>query len=223
MKLAIYDFDGTYMKSQVLRLIFKFWKEQGLNMKKYKKVWRTIMWRYLLHKYNLFGWNKRSFRANAMALTVELFKSVDRDILDKFLNDLYIHLQEYVNQDMKKQLQKDKEEGFYTILLSGNFDIILAPFLNEGFDEVIGSEVLVNGELVSPSEVEIIIHDIKAVKIKEKFPEADYKNSKAYADSDYDLPILEIVGIPIVVNPDETLLNIAKERHYKIFEKEKTI
>jgi phosphoserine phosphatase len=218
MKLAIYDFDGTYMKNQVLPLIFKFWKEQGLNITIYRKLWRKIVWRYFLHKYNLFGWNKQTFRVNAMSLTADLFRSVDKEVLDKFLSDLYNHLKQYINLELKKQLQKDKEEGFYTVLLSGNFDIILEPFLNEGFDEVIGSTVLKNGKVIPSNEVEIIIHDIKANKMKEKFPQADYKNSIAYADSYYDLPILEIVGNPIVVNPDEELLALAKERLYKIFE-----
>ena len=217
MKLAIYDFDGTYMKTQVLPIIFEFWKEQGLNKIKRRKIWRIIMWRYFLHKFNLFGWNKQTFRANAMALTADLFRSVERSDLDRFLADLYHHLQKHICQELKKQLEKDKEEGFYTILLSGNFDIILNSFLQEGFDEVIGSSVLKHGEIIPSKEVKIIIHDIKAKTIKDKFPKADYTVSKAYADSYYDLPILEIVGNPIVVNPDEKLLMLANKRKYKIF------
>jgi phosphoserine phosphatase len=217
MKLAVYDFDGTYMKTQVLPHVFRFWKEKELNMKQFRRIWRKIMWRYFLHKFNLCGWNKRTFRANAMALTADLFRTVDRNALDKFLEELYIHLKTYINQDLKKQLEQDKADGFYTILLSGNFDIILNPFLIEGFDEVIGSSVLENGEVIPSNKVKIIIHDIKAKTIKDKFPEADYENSKAYADSYYDLPILEIVGNPIVVNPDEKLLVLAKERQYKVF------
>ncbi len=217
MKLAIYDFDGTYIRSQGLRLIFKFWKTQGLNMLMYRKVWRRILRRYFFSKLNLFGWSKKKFNANAMSLTADLFRTVDKSVLDKFLADLYLHLQNYINPAIKKQFLKDKEEGFYTILLSGNFDIILEPFLNEGFDEVIGSPVLKDGQVIPSTDVEIIIHDIKAKTIKAKFPKVDYKNSKAYADSFYDLPILEIVGNPIVVNPDEELRTVALERKYKIF------
>lgn len=217
MKLAVYDFDGTYMETQVLPFVFKFWKEKGLNMRLFKQIWRKIMWRYFLHKFNVCGWNKQTFRANAMALTADLFRSIEKRILDNFLEELYIHLKTSINQDLKKQLSIDKAAGFYTILLSGNFDIILNPFLNEGFDEVIGSSVLSNGKVIPSDEVKIIIHDIKAKTIKEKFPSADFKNSLAYADSYYDLPILELVGNPIVVNPDKKLLALAKERLYKIF------
>lgn len=218
MKLAIYDFDGTYMKTQVLPHVFKFWKQEGLNMSVYRKLWRKIIWRYLLHKYNLFGWNKQSFRVNAMSLTADLFRSVDKSVLDKYLINLYNHLKQYINPKLKKQLLQDKKDGYYTVLLSGNFDIILEPFLEEGFDEVIGSSVLKDGEVIPSQEVKIIIHDGKANIMKEQFPKADFKNSIAYADSNYDLPILEIVGKAIVVNPDAKLKALAIERKYKIFE-----
>ncbi|MCK5731776.1 MAG: haloacid dehalogenase-like hydrolase [Tenericutes bacterium] len=217
MKLAIYDFDGTFMKTQVLPHIYKFWKIRKLNMKSYRKVYGKITRRYIYHKFNLFGWNKQTFRANAMALTADLFRSVNRVVLDAFLLDLYQYLIPYINNKIKKQLEKDKSEGFYTILLSGNFNIILEPFINEGFDEVIGSNVLLDNTILPPEKVEIIIHNLKQSIIREKYPDVDFLNSKAYADSYYDLPILELVGNPIVVNPDDVLLSIAEERDYKIF------
>ncbi|MCK4552413.1 MAG: haloacid dehalogenase-like hydrolase [Tenericutes bacterium] len=217
MKLAIYDFDGTFMKIQVLPHIYKFWKISKLNMKSYRKIYGRIIRRYIYHKFNLFGWNKQTFRANAMALTADLFKSVDRSVLDDFLLNLYQYLKPYINKKIKKQLELDKSEGFYSILLSGNFNIILNPFISEGFDEVIGSDVLINNKILPSEKVEIIIHDIKQKIIRERYPDADFLNSKAYADSYYDLPILELVGNPIAVNPDNALLSIAKERNYKIF------
>jgi len=218
MKLAIYDFDGTYMKNEILRKVYKFWKLKGLNKRMYRKIWHTIIFRNIFYKLRLFGWTKAKFRANAMALTADLFRSVDRHVLDKFLIDLYHYLLPYVNLTMKNQLQKDKEEGFYTILLSGNFNIILEPFLKEGFDEVIGSNVLKDKKIVSSNQVEIIIHDLKAKTIIDKFPKADYGNSKAYADSYYDLPILEIVGYPIAFNPDDELREIAQKQKYRIMD-----
>jgi phosphoserine phosphatase len=216
MKLAIYDFDGTYMKSEILRKAYKFWKEEKLNPKTYRKIWHKILRRNLFYKLGLFGWTKPSFRANAMALTADLFKSVDKEVCDKFLEDLYIHLQPFVNKSIKEQLLKDKEEGYYTILLSGNFDIILKPYIHEGFDEVIGSIAEKEGKLLSSDEINIIIHDLKAKTIKDKFPNADYQNSKAYADSYYDLPILELVGNPIAVNPDKELSVIAQNNNFNI-------
>lgn len=217
MKLAIYDFDGTYLKSESLRTVYSFWKEQGLVNKQYKKTWRTIQRRYIYNRLHLFGWSKPRFRANAMALTADLFRSVEKDVLDDFIIKLYNHFQSSINSQMKKQLKEDIKAGFYTVLLSGNFNILIEPFINEGFNEVIGTNVLKNNEIIEAKDVEIIISDIKAQVIRSKFPNADYENSKAYTDSYYDLPILELVGNPICVNPDVELTEIAKARKYEIF------
>ncbi|MFJ5769666.1 HAD family hydrolase [Psychrobacillus sp. NPDC093180] len=44
----------------------------------------------------------------------------------------------------------------------------------------------------------------------------DWENSYAYGDSFSDLPVLELVGNPIAVKPEEKLLNVAKERGWEI-------
>jgi phosphoserine phosphatase len=44
----------------------------------------------------------------------------------------------------------------------------------------------------------------------------DLSRSYAYADSISDLPMLEAVGNPVVVNPDSRLQKAAKERGWQI-------
>lgn len=44
----------------------------------------------------------------------------------------------------------------------------------------------------------------------------DLKGSYAYTDSDTDLPMLEAVGNPVVVNPDKALRRLAEERGWQI-------
>ncbi len=221
LKLAIYDFDGTYVGVQTLPLLFRLWKEQRINNKAYRKYWRKIMLRYLFHKWNFSGWDKQSFRANAMEHTADLFRSVEIETLFQFLDRFYEMIQIHISPSMKAQLQKDKEEGYHTVLLSGNYDIILNPFLQEGFDQVIGTKIQGDQGLLSSKEVEIIIHERKSDAIKNHFPQADFLASKAYADSDYDLPILELVGNPVAVNPDDVLFRIAKERNFIIYQTNK--
>ena len=46
----------------------------------------------------------------------------------------------------------------------------------------------------------------------------DLDNSFAYTDSSTDLPMLEIVGNPVAVNPDKELRKIALERNWRIEE-----
>lgn len=49
----------------------------------------------------------------------------------------------------------------------------------------------------------------------------DLDASWAYSDSASDLPMLEIVGTPVAVNPDEGLARIARERGWKVMRFEK--
>ena len=217
MKLAIYDFDGTYMNSEILRTVYDFWKTKKLNMKMHRWIFFKIVITNLLYKLHLFGWDKPKFRMNAMAMTSDLFNSISENALDIFLEEVYLFLQDKINQDIKEQLKKDKENGYYTVLLSGNFNCILKPFLKDGFDEVIGSIARVNGKMLKPKDIKIIINKVKAETIKSRFPNADFKSSIAYADSYYDLPILELVGNAVAYHPDEELQKIAKERDYRIW------
>jgi HAD superfamily phosphoserine phosphatase-like hydrolase len=216
MKLAIYDFDGTYVDVQTVPFLFKLWKEQGKDEKIFKALYKKLKTWYILHKLKI-GWNHETFRKNAMALTIDLLHSLDEEDRDKFLNDLYLKMQAHINQDLKEQLKKDKEEGYHTILLSGSFDIMLTPFLNEGFDDVIGTVSRKNGELLSYETVEIIIRDKKVEAIKNKYPKADLSESKAYADSYYDLPLLLKVKDGIAYHPDKKLLKYAQIHDLKIY------
>jgi len=216
MKLAIYDFDGTYIDVQTLPFLFKLWKETGMNDRAYKKTWGKIMRRYMLHKLHLFGLDKPTFRANAMSLTIDMFQTVEKHALEQFLEKFYQTIKVHVPQVMREQLQKDNEEGYHTVLLSGNFDIILKPFLKEGFKQVIGTTSTENGRLMKSEDVEIIINQRKQDVIRNTFPDADFESSRAYADNHYDLPIFELVGHPIAVNPDKGLLKIAMENDYPI-------
>lgn len=216
MKLAIYDFDGTYVHIQTLPYLYKLWKTMKINQKAHRRIWSKIMITYVFHKLHIGKWNKQTFRSNAMALTADLFASVDEETRTRFLQKFHDQVQAFIPQEIKNQLNKDKEEGYHTILLSGNYTIILDPFLQDGFDTIIGSTIIKGDTLLSSQEVDIIIHNKKREVIEQTFPDVSFKDSKAYADSHYDLPILEVVGHPICVNPDLELEEVAIARGYQI-------
>lgn len=219
MKLAIYDFDGTYVNVQTLPELYKLWKRLEINPNSYKKIWRKIVFRYILHKLHLFGWGKkRKFRPFTMELTADLFQTVDRNVLDQFLQQNYMHLQTFIPKRMKEQLLQDKKDGFHTVLLSGNLNLILEPFRAEGFDSIIGTVIEEKDRLLSSKEVDIVIEEGKKEVILKQFKNADFKASKAYADSHYDQPIFDLVGHPIAVNPDDELRQIATQQDWDIID-----
>ena len=51
----------------------------------------------------------------------------------------------------------------------------------------------------------------------------DLEESSAYSDSYTDLPMLEAVGRPVVVNPDRVLAKIAREREWEVMQFSKPV
>ena len=222
MKLAIYDFDGTLVNLQTLPALYKRWKTMKINERSRRPIWRKIMIRYVFHKLNLFGWNKRKFHPYTMEQTIDLFRSVDQDTLTQFLKVHCEHLLPHVTTTIRSQLEEDHNNGYHTVLLSGNYDMILEPFRVLGFDTIIGTPSRdAKGQLFSRQQVNIIIEDGKAEAIKRLFSEANLAESRAYADSWYDLPLLELVGHPIVVDPDNPLREYAHQKGWDILETNK--
>lgn len=219
MKLAIYDFDGTYIEKQTIPILFKLWKKHGLNKFAYKHIWRDILVHYFLYKLKIFKWDKRRFNPYAMIKTAELLNAIPKEKLDHFIKSLYLELQKHRFKPLIQQVAKDKKEGFTTVLLSGNLDIILQPFKKDGFDYIIGSSSINNNQLLASNNITILIEDRKKEMILDTFPKADLSISKAYADNGYDLPVLKMVGLPIAINPDRELFNYASKHQWKIFEK----
>ena len=54
------------------------------------------------------------------------------------------------------------------------------------------------------------------MKIFFKNEKIDPANCSFYTDSYRDLPLMEIVGLPVAVNPDRKLMKTALERKWKI-------
>ncbi len=89
-----------------------------------------------------------------------------------------------------------------------------------GFDGALGTRFEVDpqgrytGRLTGP----MAYREGKAALVRELAQEEgiDLAESFAYSDSESDLPFLEAVGHPVVVNPDPDLLRIAREREWDI-------
>jgi len=89
-----------------------------------------------------------------------------------------------------------------------------------GFDGALGTVIEVKdgkytGRAVRSLHAEAKADCIRAVAEREGF---DLAECTAYSDSHTDVPFLEAVGHPIVVNPDRRLRRIAAERGWPVLE-----
>ena len=112
-----------------------------------------------------------------------------------------------------------QSEGRKVFIVSASTEEIVAPlgrFL--GVDEIIATRAKVDEDGKYAGDIEIYAFGPnKALLMKQAALRdgIDLAASYAYSDSATDLPMLEVVGHPVVVNGDRELLRIARQRNWE--------
>jgi HAD superfamily hydrolase (TIGR01490 family) len=113
--------------------------------------------------------------------------------------------------------------GHPTLLITGALDFVIAP-LRPLFDEIVCASLgekdgRFTGELVSTPPT----GEARAIMLGEWAAShgLDLERTVAYADSTSDLPMLDVAGLPVVVNPEPKLAAIARRRGWPIEEWER--
>lgn len=215
MKYAIYDFDGTLLQAQTVPFILDHWEEAKLSPDLFKKIKSKIYFRYLLLKLKVFGIKKDEFRYWAMTQVGKLFGSVSLDQLSNFLDSLYEKSKTKLHKKVVKQISKDKQDGHTTVLVSGNFDILLERYRDLGFDHIIGTS-LFNQQGKVHQQIKILAADLKVPSLIAYFKTILWDKTKAYSDSYADIALLSKVKEAICVTPDKKLLKHAKANQWRI-------
>jgi phosphoserine phosphatase len=215
MKYAIYDFDGTLLQTQTVPFILRHWQTSSLPKKAFNKTKNAIIFRYVLMKLKVFGIQYDQFRYWAMAQVGQLFATITIDQLSQFLDDLFLASKTLLHKKVVKQIKKDKQEGFYTILLSGNFDVFLERYRDLGFDDILGTPLFdEKGHVIK--KLSILSADQKVSSLIKKIPKIQWDKSKAYTDAYADIELLNKVKEAICVTPDARLLKTATLNHWRV-------
>lgn len=223
MKLAIFDFDGTLFPKDTLPFLLSQWKKSGCSKMKYTKTLSSLAFQYVIFKTGVKSkLSREEMKKNALRNFTAIFEDMSEDQITKFFTDSAQAIREDCNAAVIEEIQKAQAEGFCTILLSGTYEIMLntiAAVLN--IDTVIGTKMLFkNGIVDLNAQLDIVSGAAKLEKIKEYFMDknVDWQASRSYADSISDLAILELVGQPVAVRPDEKLKSIAVEKGWQIID-----
>jgi HAD superfamily hydrolase (TIGR01490 family) len=95
----------------------------------------------------------------------------------------------------------------------------LAEFL--GADDAIGTRAAIDADGNYTGELEFYAygaHKAEAIRLFAAREHINLAMSYAYSDSITDLPMLDVVGHPVAVNPDKELARIAREREWEVQE-----
>jgi HAD superfamily hydrolase (TIGR01490 family) len=215
--LAFYDFDGTIVAGNVVqRYAFLAWRHSDRQ----QALMRCVK---LLVKLPLFvgldRWSRRRFN--------EVFFREYRGLTSEQLGDAADLLFEQqirprIRRGARAAIAADRARGHRLVLLSGEVEHVLQPAARAlGFDEVVCNRLVFSdgistGQVAAP----LVAEAEKAAAVQRLcrrygVPAA---SARAYSDSLSDLPMLEAVGWPAVVNPEPRIRRTAIDRGWPILD-----
>lgn len=216
MRVAIFDFDGTLYKKETFPVLMRHLKHHPLYHTRYKRFFRKILPPYIGHKLKLYPEHK--MREHSMQTYLSSLNNLSRKEVYLFFGELAEKMKDDYNPDVVKELNDHVQKSDTIMVVSGAFTPLLEEATKQlSIDKIIGTEVpFSKGKYDSSTPIYHIQGTRKKEKIRAYLEDAgvDWENSYAYADSYSDLPVLELVGNPVAVQPDARLKDLAEERNW---------
>ena len=156
-------------------------------------------------------------RDAALALTRGWHKDTVQRIVRETLEEV---VDPIVFAEALDLLALHRAEGRLVVIVSASPDEIVRPLAEYlGADEALATRAKLEADGRYSGELELYCYGHAKVGAIEELAAArdiDLARSWAYSDSVTDLPMLEAVGHPVVVNPDRPLLRVAREREWEV-------
>lgn len=212
---AFYDLDGTLVRTNVIHTFLSY------------AVQHPSLWRKLSDPLRVFGqlprfavmnqWSRKGFNTFFYrfyrGFTEDRIYLLGEEIAEKMVRkSLYPFVKDLIYQH--------KHMGMTQVLVTGALDSIAAPLCARlKMDYWVANRLefqngLCTGRLLPP-----IVAGSEKAKILTRFAREhslDLENSWAFADSYSDIPMLSVVGRPVVVNPDPLLKRHASDYHWPV-------
>ncbi|ARK23880.1 haloacid dehalogenase [Sporosarcina sp. P37] len=218
MKVAIFDFDGTLYKEETFKLLMDQLKKHPVHKKYYGKFYRSILPLYIRYKLNILPESKMKERS--MMLYLQALESLTLTELKGFFTGMQDVMMADFNEQVVSRLAKHRKEGYRVLLVSGAYTPFLTAVTSHlTFDTIIGTDIPSTGEHIAMDQPFLHIQGTRKteqINYALRGESVDWAGSFAYGDSISDLPVLEQVGHPVAVRPDEKLRAVAKKRNWEI-------
>jgi HAD superfamily hydrolase (TIGR01490 family) len=157
-------------------------------------------------------------RESVLALT----KGWDQARVSEIVEDALEAVVEPIIYGEALELMADhRAAGHRIVIVSASPEEIVLPLADYlGADDAIASRARLDAEGRYTGEMEFDAFGPAKVRAMTELAERygiDLDASYAYSDSATDLPMLEAVGHPVVVNPDRELAKVAAERGWEVY------
>lgn len=125
----------------------------------------------------------------------------------------------YISDEARREVERRRRQGYVLAILSASTPYAAEPLAEDlGIDHVLCTRLVVdNGKFTG--RYHHLCYGAGKVEAAERFAEAhqvDLGRSAFYTDSVSDLPMLERVGEPRIVNPDPRLGLVSRRRRWPV-------
>lgn len=220
MRAAFFDVDGTLTTTRVWQGLMAYFQERGEKRLTHLAFWAYHMPFYALRKAKLIS--EGAFRSPWALHLAWYFRgySVEQanEIWDWIVSE---YLESLWRWDVRRKLGAHQDAGDLVVLVSGGPVPLLRRIAGElGIEHVVGTRAefrgnRYTGRALPPACIDQYKASLTLDYLGENDLEVELESSSAYADAVSDLPLLEMVGHPVVVYPYEELLEIAIARGWE--------
>lgn len=220
-KFAVFDIDGTLFRSGLYReVVFELMKDSVISADIIERTEEKLReWRHRTHS--------RAFEEFELALTSGLdsqLKSIKTSDYDKAAQRVIEAQADNVYVFTRDLLKRLKNEGYFTIAISGSQLELVEPFAKKyGFDDWTGQWWERGDEYFTGRITKT--HTGKDVLLQAFIDKhgLTLEDSWAIGDSNGDVGMLRMVEHPVVFNPTHELMKTAMEDNWDIVVERKNV
>jgi HAD superfamily hydrolase (TIGR01490 family) len=210
--VVFFDMDQTLVAGNSTRLYAsRLWKEGRISLFQIVRV--AVV--FFLYRFGLIDMTRVTQRV------VAGMRGMDEATLQEECRRLFdVAIDQRVYPEALLDVNRHLAAGDRVVVLSATSPYLVAPFVERyGLDGMLCSEAeVVDGKFTGKAILPVCYGPGKLVWAQRYCDEHgfDLTRSTFYTDSCTDLPVLEVVQHPIVVNPDPRLARIARQRNWPV-------
>ena len=215
--VAFFDVDGTLLKSTIVHCYI--WMRSLQMPFFFKHLWLIgflpkVVYYLILDSISRTRFNEVFYR-NYRGLEVAEMKALSTRMFE-------VYIRPKIFSEAVSQIQEHKEQGTAVVLVTGSLDFVVQPIADYlAVDAVLVPQLREQGgQFTGELTTAPLIGEAKAEAMRHYADqhEVSLEASYAYGDSQSDLPMLECVGNPVVVNPGKALREKAIKSGWELHE-----
>ncbi len=208
--VAFFDVDETIVRgNSAQRYAIEAYRHGELSS------WDAVklVWWVILYRVRIISMRTWMERASMLLAGVDEGEFADRA---RALYDQSIAKR--LDPEVLERIREHQESGHHLVLLTATLRQVAIPLLEHlGFHDILSNELRYQDGTILGGFVEPLCYGEGKVVHAQRFMDSKgcrFEDAYFYSDSIADLPMLEAVGHPVVVNPDPQLRKIAEKRRW---------